>query len=202
MKFIYDTYNREERTICSHLFRLLHESLSNNWQSPLGLFLLKLADHNPDNSLIKDLISTTQFNNIGIFTEVAIIRDAYLECKPKVNDFMDSLVKIIMLQENVSECRLYSQLDDPINNPSLTHPKQIRQKADAQNYALSDAERKVYCTLQGMFNAKPDLAITINNYLLVFEAKLTLQFDDEQIKRTKNIAQAWASNSSCNCRTQ
>ncbi len=53
-------------------------------------------------------------------------------------------------------------------------------------------ERKVYGALQGMFNAKPDLAITINNYLLVFEAKLTLKFNDEQIKRTKNIAQVWA----------
>jgi len=192
MKFIYDIYNREERAICSHLFRLLHEQLDKNWQSPLGSFLLKLANSNPDNSLLEDLISTNQFNNVGIFTEVALIRDAYVDRKPEVNDFMDSLVKIIMLQENVSECRLYSQLDDPINNPSLTHPKQIKQKADAQNYVLSDAERKVYGALQGMFNAKPDLAITINNYLLVFEAKLTLKFDDEQIKRTKNIAQVWA----------
>jgi hypothetical protein len=192
MKFIYDTYNREERAICSHLFRLLHERLENKWNSSLGLFLLKLVDHNPDNRLIKDLISITQFNNIGIFTEVAIIRDAYVQHKPEVNDFMDSLVKIIMLQEKVSECRLYSQLDNPINNPNLTHPKQIRQKADAQEYSLSNAERIVYGALQGMFNAKPDLVITINNYLLVFEAKLTLKFDNEQILRTKNIAQVWA----------
>lgn len=131
MKFIYDSYNREERAICSHLFRLLHEKLDNKWNSPLGLFLFKIAANNPDNNLIQDLISTSEFNNAGIFTEVAIIRDAYMKHKPEVNDFMDRLVKIIMLQENVSECRLFSELDDPINNPDLTHPKQIKQKADA-----------------------------------------------------------------------
>ncbi len=46
--------------------------------------------------------------------------------------------------------------------------------------------------MQGMFNAKPDLVITIDNLLLVCEAKFTEKFDQEQLDRTWNIAQVWS----------
>ena len=43
-----------------------------------------------------------------------------------------------------------------------------------------------------MFNAKPDSAMTIDNILLVCESKLTESFDEEQLNRTWNIADVWA----------
>ena len=84
-------------------------------------------------------------------------------------------------------CRLYSELPEPLNDGRLTHPKQIRQKATAENIQLSENESKVYGAMQGMFNAKPDLVITIDNILLVCEAKLTESFDEGQLRRTSNM---------------
>lgn len=46
--------------------------------------------------------------------------------------------------------------------------------------------------MQGMFNAKPDLVITIDDKLLVFEAKFTEPFDEVQLKRTANITEIWS----------
>jgi hypothetical protein len=37
------------------------------------------------------------------------------------------------------------------------------------------------------------LAITVDNYLIVFEAKFTEQFDEAQLGRTWKIAEVWAS---------
>ena len=43
-----------------------------------------------------------------------------------------------------------------------------------------------------MFNAKPDLVLTVDNKLIVIEAKFTEKFDEEQLKRTNNITEVWA----------
>ena len=102
--------------------------------------------------------------------------------------FMDDLTRILMEQEKVTECRLYSELPSNLNTPSLTHPKQIRHKAGD---ALSGQESRVYGAMQGMFNAKPDLAVCHGSDLLVLEAKFTLGFDDAQLQRTRNIADVW-----------
>jgi len=176
----YDKYNREERAICAHLFRLLHERLDQKNSSPLGQLLSKLG------------LTDLRYKNIGIFCEVSIIRDAFQDCKPTVIPFMDTLTQIIMKQENVSDCRLYSQLPEVLNNPKQTHPRQIRQKASTEGIQLTESESAVYGALQGMFNAKPDLVITVDNKLLVFEAKLTESFDEIQLNRTKNITQVWS----------
>ena len=184
----YDEYNREERAICSHLFRLLHEGLEKEETSPLWQFLNRLEFRIPTINL-----SSRRFENIGIFCEVALIRDAFQNLKPSVNQFMDQLTTTIIRQENIQNCRLYSELPEILRNPKLTHPKQIRQKASAENISLSKNEETVYGAVQGMFNAKPDLAITIDNLLLVFEAKFTEPFDEIQLIRTKNIAEIWAS---------
>jgi len=183
----YDKYNREERAICAHLFRLLHERLELKEKSPIGQFLNKLALKN-HNINLADLY----YDNIGIFCEVAIIRDAFQNFKPSVNRFMDDLTKLIMQQEKIQECRLYSQLPEVLSNPKLTHPKQIREKAKSEGIQLTQNESQVFGALQGMFNAKPDLVITINNKLLVIEAKFTEAFDEIQLKRTENIASVWA----------
>ena len=57
---------------------------------------------------------------------------------------------------------------------------------------LTENESIVYGAMQGMFNAKPDLVITFDNKLFVFEAKFTESFDETQLKRTQNIADVWS----------
>ena len=138
-------------------------------------------------------IDSLDFSSATILAEVALIRDAYYFRKPNVEAFMDKLVQLIKGQENVSDCRLFSQLPLELKDPKKTHPKQIRQKAKFLQVDLTPGEWSVYGALQGMFNAKPDLAILIDGFLIVFEAKFTEKFDEEQINRTKNITQIWAS---------
>lgn len=188
----YDYYNREERALCAHLFRLLHERLEDKSASPLGQFLNRLSKSNLTYRNGNAALNNLQFENVAIFCEASIIRDAYQNAKPDINPFMDDLTRLIMKQENVDDCRLYSQLPEPLNNSKLTHPKQIRQKATSMNIQLNESESKVYGAMQGMFNAKPDLVITIDNVLLVCEAKHTESFDEEQLTRTWNIAEVWA----------
>lgn len=188
----YDYYNREERAICAHLFRLLHEQLDQKQASPFGQFIDKLSKSNLQFKGNETTLGNLHFDNVNIFCEASIIRDAYQNEKPNINPFMDDLTKLIMKQENVIDCRLYSQLPEPLNNSRLTHPKQIRQKATSESIQLNESESRVYGAMQGMFNAKPDLVLTIDNFLLVCEAKHTESFDEEQLKRTWNIAEVWA----------
>jgi len=188
----YDYHNREERAICAHLFRLLHERLEDQSLSPLGIFLSKLSSSNLEFKNGKNPLTNLTFKNIAIYCEASLIRDAYQNIKPTINPFMDDLTRLIMKQECITTCRLYSQLPEPLNNSKLTHPKQIRQKAITEGIQLSEDESKIYGAMQGMFNAKPDLVITIDNTLLVCEAKLIEKFDEEQLTRTRNIAEVWA----------
>ena len=62
-----------------------------------------------------------------------------------------------------------------------------------ENVPLSADELRVYGALQGMFNAKPDLAITVDDCLMAFEAKFTEEFDKIQLERTWKITEVWAS---------
>lgn len=192
----YDTYNREERAICSHLFRLLHENMNLKENSPLGKFLSIVLRQNLEFKNGTSAPENLHFNNVAIYTEMALIRDAYYSRKYDQSElfaFMDNLTQIIMEQEEVDKCTLYRELPKLLKDIKKTHPKQIRLKADQLGIELARGEKKVYGALQGMFNAKPDLVITIDNLMLVFEAKFTESFDDEQLTRTKNIAQVWAS---------
>lgn len=188
----YDYYNREERALCAHLFRLLHENMDEKYESPLGTFLEKLSTSHLRFKNGHPSLTTLEFMNASIYCEASIIRDAYQDLKPDVTLFMDNLTQIIMKQEQVKDCRLYSELPELLNTIKKTHPKQIRQKASANNIQLSKEENKVYSAMQGMFNAKPDLVIIIDNVLLVCEAKHTESFDQEQLQRTWNIAEVWA----------
>jgi len=164
----YDLYNREERALCSHLFRLLHEKLVD---SPRDSALSKVLNIVHKKNLVfknketRINFASLRFDNVGIFSEVALIRDAYENLKPNVNDFMDELTEIIKRQENVNECRLYSQLPKVLCDCRETHPKQIRAKAHSEGVSLSTDEMRVYGAVQAMFNAKPDLAITVDNHL-------------------------------------
>ncbi|MBN1820756.1 MAG: hypothetical protein JW833_08565 [Prolixibacteraceae bacterium] len=188
----YDSYNREERAICAHLFRLLHENLDKKRNSPLGKFLNYLSESNLIFRNGQPNLNDLKFENVSIYCEASIIRDAYHNRKPDVFQLMDSITKKVMEHEKISDCRLFSKLPDELNNYLNTHPKQIRQKAERLNIPLSQNEKIVYGAIQGMFNAKPDLVILIDNIMLVCEAKLTQDFDSIQIKRTWNISQVWA----------
>ncbi len=156
----YDKYNREERAICAHLFRLLHESLSKENDSPLGKFLGLINDRIVNVNQTPKTEYQPEFKNIGIYTEVAIIRDYYYTKRADPYSFLDKLVTLIMQQEDVSDdCKLYSALDKRLNEPWETHPKQIKMKAFQKKIPLTLNETKVYGALQGMFNAKPDLVL-------------------------------------------
>ena len=131
----------------------------------------------------------------AILTEVALIRDVYQERKgERLGELMDGLVRLVMAQEDVTDCPLWSELPEVLRDPRRTHPRQIRQKAESEGVDnLGAGFRKVYGALQGIFNAKPDLALVLPDHLLVVEAKLTQDFDHEQLRRTENIAALWAS---------
>lgn len=168
---IYDRYNREERYTCTHLFRLLHEPSRDYW------------------ALRQFLGGDVDVAGFRIFAEVALIRDAYHERRQNPNEFMDGLVELVARQEAAGPCRMYSQLDPDLCTPKKTHPREIRYKAAGK---LSESENSVYGAVQGMFNAKPDLLVCLADEFIVYEAKLTLDFDDAQLKRTHNIADVWA----------
>ncbi|NOX45427.1 MAG: hypothetical protein GXO89_00435 [Chlorobi bacterium] len=174
----YDKYNREERAICSHLFRLLHENLDLKKNSSLGQFL-EILSRTKDGINMTDL----KFENIGIYSEVSIIRDAFKNRKSNIDSFMSKLSKIVVVQEGLNGF----DINQILKEIKSTHPSKFKQRADTEN------KRKVFGTIQGMFNAKPDLAITIDNKLIVIEAKFTEAFDEVQMKRTRNIAEVWAS---------
>jgi hypothetical protein len=129
--FDYDCYNREERYTCSHLFRLLHE--------PAGEYM----------TLRRFIGDIPEIGPFRIFTEVALLRDAYHERKTRPNEFMDALVDIVAKQQECHEYSSYSQLDKELNNPRLTHPRQIFLKGQ---HILTPGEKKIYGAIQGMFN--------------------------------------------------
>ncbi len=189
---IYDLYNREERNLCAHLFRLLHENLNSEEDIPLKQVIRILAQKKITLSNLKAGWESLKFRNPKIYCEVAAIRDAYHNRKSSPHEFMDGLTKLIICQEQKTNCRIYSELDEALQDPKLTHPRQIKQKASELELWLNEEERVVYGALQGMFNAKPDLVICIDNKLIVFEAKFTELFDKEQLERTRKITQVWA----------
>ena len=167
----YDQYNREERYLCCHLFRLLHEPA--NGYGPLRTFLGGAED----------------IEGFSLFVEVALIRDAYRHRRSDPASFMDSLVALIARQQGVDGCRCYSLLDTDLCNPALTHPRDISRKGLSR---LTAEESKVYGVMSAMFNAKPDLVIVLANRIVVFEAKFTLGFDPKQLARTRAIGEVWA----------
>ena len=110
----YINYNREERDICTHLFRLLLEDQP-NWR-PLKEFL------NKDNA-----------ENPRIFCEVAIIRDAYFIRKPEVQKFMSSMCDLIAQQNKITNYTHFENLPKDLQNSAKTHPKQIAFKLKELN---------------------------------------------------------------------
>ena len=106
----YDHYNREERYLCSHLFRLLHEP-------KYGYAALRIF-----------IAGVPEITDFRIFVEVALIRDVYHVRRSNPFDCVDSIVRIVAGQEQVADFRNYSELPEELRTPHLTHPRQILQK--------------------------------------------------------------------------
>lgn len=170
----YIKYNREERDLCAHLFRLL-------------------LDDQPNWGPLKAFLKLDNVNNPRIFCEAALIRDAYHQ-RVKTNDnkkFMVSMVDFVAAQEGISDYTKFIKLASELQTPKTTHPKQIAYKIKNGDFENKKNDLTVYGILQGMFNAKPDLVICEGNNLYVYEAKYTLGFDEMQLKRTGEIAEVW-----------
>lgn len=171
----YINYNREERDLCAHLFRLLLED-------------------QPQWGPLSDFIGEEVGGNLQIYSEVALIRDAYFARKrndDELRAFMDQLVQLIALQNKIKDHTPFSKLSEDLNNSGNTNPKQIRYKMKEKGI-VSKSDEIVYGSLQAIFNAKPDLAIFTNSKLFVYEAKYTLEFNESQMKRTNEIAELWS----------
>lgn len=184
----YDSHNREERALCSHLFRLLHERLATSPESSPLQQVLELLQ-----TRLQFTAGCPELSAVGasIFAEVALIRDAYYHRKPNVAPFMDALVELVREQQQIPDARLYSALPEELRDPRRTHPKQIAQKGTALGL-LGPNDQRVYGAIQGMFNAKPDLAIVLPSCFILVEAKLTQTFDSAQMARSQRIAEVWS----------
>jgi hypothetical protein len=189
----YDTYNREERSLCAHLFRLLHEKLELGAESPLGRFLTLAG------------ISPPTLHSACIYAEVSLIRDAYLYRKQLstissidyVGPFLDEMVRLIAQLEGCSQYVLYSNLPKPLNVPASTHPRQIHDKIISKKKlnpprTFSNEERKVFKVMKEIFLARPDLAIAVDGALVVVETALAMPMTSERMALTRKIAHVWA----------
>ena len=169
----YIEYNREERDLCAHLFRLL------------------LADQ-PRWRPLKQLFGLEAVNDPRLYSEVALIRDAYHARKPDTSSFVETLCKFLANQHSVYDYTEFSELPEDLRNGYKTHPQQLRKKMSERKLLEKEGDATVYGALQALFNAKPDLAICNSRHLLVVEAKYTLGFDPNQLRRTREIGEIWS----------
>lgn len=169
----YVAYNREERDLCAHLFRLLLEDQP-RWR-PLCQFL-----------------GVDTVSNPRVFCEMALLRDAYFARKPDTSDLLSRVCDLIAEQNGAEGYTRFGDLPADLKDPRRTHPKQIGYKLNNEHGPVSDADKTVYGSLQAMCNAKPDLVICEGTSLFVYEAKYTLGFDQAQLVRTRHIAEVWA----------
>ncbi len=188
----YDRYNREERALIAHLFILLHQGLDTD---PLRSGLAEILRIIEGNGLQFSRyglpnINQLDFSRVGILTEVALLRDAYHANLPNITPFMNKLVMHVMELEGAHDCRLYSLLPDELRDADMTHPMQIKYRG---RQLFTPDELRVYGTIQSMFATKPDLAVVIDNYMIVFDVKFTEPFRENQLLLTEKIASVWAS---------
>lgn len=172
---LYENYNREERNLCSHLFRLLHEP--QNGHSALRQFLGRDCDG----------------GRVKIYSEVALIRDAYHVRKPHVSSFMSRLVQLVAKQHSLEDHTPFCDIPDELKDPWRTHPKDLGGKFLKRHGSyLKKDDRQLYGLIQAYFGAKPDLAVCLENEIVVYEAKFTESFNEHQIRRAALIAEVWA----------
>lgn len=197
MECLYDRYNREERALCSHLFRLLHEPApAAELEPPIAQFARLLTDNqetewigNPNPS------PNTDWQQARMYSEVALLRDAYKDrlTRSEHNEFMDQIVAEVSRIENVNDCISWSELMAQQTKGHI-HPRRVLNTLKNRDLSsLIDGSQAVYCTIQSMFNSKPDMALTFNGHLVLIEAKFTQKRNDKQIALSKKTVRVWAS---------
>lgn len=179
----YLIYNREERDLCAHLFRLLLDD-QKEWK-PLKKFLGKDEVENP-----------------RIFCEVSIILHGYVARNGEIHDYMHGLCELIAEMNEIKDYTKFAEIPLEFHKASKNiYSKRKIDKAieectgdELQNILNYNQEpnTSIYKTLQSMFNAKPDLAVCEGNNLYVFEAKYDSSFEPKQLKLTNQIAQVWS----------
>lgn len=193
----YDRYNREERALCSHLFRLLHEPApSAELEPPIVQFARLLID-NREIEWIGDpnLSPKADWQQVRMYSEVALLRDAYKDrlTRAEHDEFMDEIVAEVSRIENVNDCISWSELMAQQTKGRI-HPRRVLNTLENRGLSsLIDGNQAVYCTIQSMFNSKPDMALTFNGHLVLIEAKFTQKRDGKQIALARKIVRVWAS---------
>lgn len=160
----YDKYNREERNLCAHLFRLLHEEqflcrflarISRNLEArALDLKCIERAAEKPRKlRLLANAIKVRDLSKpVRIYMEVALLRDMLHELyKEQPTDFF---------QHGTRRDRL-------------------------------EAFRPGGVSAQGLLAAKPDMVIAHHDFLIVIEAKFTTGLGEDQWKFTQALAELW-----------
>lgn len=163
---LYDSYNREERAICSHLFRLLLNSLHAEPDHQFFRAFLKCisASSRSDPRLTALLVARGDQLSQGarVYSEVALVRDVVATGK-------------LSRKQLDAHCREH-------NDRCRLHKAQCTSDCDKCEPLWEP--RQLLCV-------KPDIAIVLADLLIVIEAKFVLDFDDEQLKRTKSLVAVW-----------
>lgn len=195
MTYLYDHYNREERALCSHLFRLLHEPARfPEPDPPIAQFARLLAS----SEIWEDrpsLSQVTDWQQARVYSEVALLRDAYAarSNSAEQDELMDRIVCEVSRLKDVNDCISWSELMSQLAG-SRIHPSKLMNELEKRALSvLIQGGREVYSAIQNMFNSKPDMAITFDGHIVLIEAKLTQRFDTAQMKRAEEIRQVWAS---------
>ena len=133
----YDQINREERAICSHLFRLLHHNLSENTQNPFSKFISILDQKLKGTNNLAFL----KYTNKAIYSEVALIRDYYEDCDTLEKEhFLDNVIKIIdKAYPNV--CSSISDFKKIFEPSNLPHPRSLISKLPKDINLLNSAKK-------------------------------------------------------------
>lgn len=172
---LYENYNREELNLLSHLFRLLHEPKER--YSALRQFL----GRNCDGPKVK------------VFSGVSLIRDAYNARRPDVALFMSSLVNLIAKQNSLENYTPFDHLPDELKDPLQTNPEVIAVKFKKKfQYRMCQDDCLLYGIVRRCFRAKPDLAVCLENEVLIYEAKFNRVFNQEQLQNIAIIGKVWS----------
>src|SRR5690606_28461485 len=146
----YLKYNREERDLCAHLFRLLLDD-QKDWK-PLKKFLRKDSVANP-----------------RIYCEVSIILHGYVARNGEIHDYMHELCELIAEMNEVKNYMKFQNIPEEFQKASKNIYSKRKIEKALENYSGDELQKileynqepntSVYRTLQSMFNAKPDLAV-------------------------------------------
>lgn len=176
----YQEYNREERDLCAHLFRLLLLDQEKWWP-------------------LRDFLGIGREVDIGqpqVFCEVALIRDVFHAKKKQDGDgareFMIKLTELVARKLRVASYTPFGKLlPEDLQDFDKTHPRQILMKLKKQDAPVTEYDEQVYEKIQSLFSAKPDLLVSCSGKFYVYEAKFCLGFTDSQLALTELIAKVW-----------